>query len=1194
MLPTLHTSRLPKRSLLSLAAAASLAVAAQQGHAQSFTVNTSQGSVALDGQTGVVIGPNTATTINSVSLSPGGTDAAVGATAGLTNSASVNGLSITGGTLSAQNADALDNSGTIGQLALSPGVSGSTTVAGIITSANASGIVNTGTISYLVNNGSTISGATTGVTNSGTIGGGGGGNDAGLLVGVTGTNIGSVTGGQTGLLNNAGATILNGVELYLGGSITATGTGGVAINNQGAIDAVPNGIQQGVYEPGSIVVDGPVSAPASGIAILNGPAGSLPGGIYNNATIEGGTGIDNYGSLPTIQSVFGGTIIGQTTAGVVLENGTATTVSLNGLSGLPGTIEGTNAANGVDVDNAAALTLHMSNFSVLKAQTGTALDVAPGATADVTMSGAAQIEASGTNPAMRVAGSTTLGLTLSGTTAPNVANFATGSAISVAAGGNLGLTTSGTWTGTGSDPAPGIFTAANGAAALDAAGTVTANISGNFEIRNTGAGTGIAVENGGSASVTEAGGAQIEAVTGSAITVAPGGTLNLSTAGYATGSSTAISNNSPTVPTIDMAGAGTLKLGGTVANGTSNANAPALTLEASSSVPAITNTGFIGGALNNLSANNLTLNGAATYTDQNSPVPFQGIFTADRVGQSTINNTKSNLTIGSGYVILDDTVNLGSHSMTVASGAHLVSFEPVATNGNLVVATGATLISQVQSGAAATGKVTDNGYGQWKVSGNVTFQGNTSVQLAPATSYGFSSGQRFLMVTAGGTATYNVAGITSTAAGYSGPITAEQVGNDLVECLGSSCATTTPPNSPSSPSSPTGPTKPTDPTSPTQPSTPVTPADPVTREACTGASANERAAVGAILRYPGINAGLLGVYNPTVAMAANDPGECGRVGAALLPAPESALGKAMLSMSNDLLDSIDDNLDHAEAGHGLHVWGHGIGGAQQDGSYAGVDGYNFSYGGLMLGADKALNDHWRVGGAFSITGESLRGTGSSSNQTVSGQSYGFYGYARLNGTRGWIDFSQEVAQNEFSETRGVDFPGLEGQASSHFNAQTYATRVVGGLPLMLAHDITLTPLAGLTVGVFTHSGYTESGTAALNVSGSTMTSVRSNLGVRVEKPFATAAGTIVPWAQLSYLHDFVHHAPDTTASFVGDTTGATTFTTSGQAMPENLVDFGVGATVYKTKGLTLQARFDVKAGDHYTSESGLLQLNKQF
>jgi hypothetical protein len=337
MLPTFHPSRLPKRSILSLAAAASLAVAAQPGHAQSLTVNTSQANVALDGQTGVVIGPTTATTINSVSLSPGGTDAAVGATAGLATSATVNSLGVSGGTLSAQSGDAIDNSGTVGQLSVGPGVSGSTTVPGVITSANASGVVNTGTVSYLFNEGGVISGAIAGVTNSGTIGGGGGGSDAGLLVGVTGTNIGSVTGGQTGLLNNAGATILNGVELYLGGSITATGTGGVAINNQGTIDAVPNGIQQGVYEPGSIVVEGPVSAPASGIAILNGPGGSLPGGIYNNATIEGGTGIDNFGSLPTIQSVFGGTVIGQSTAGLVLEPGTATTVILTVPRGNSGT-----------------------------------------------------------------------------------------------------------------------------------------------------------------------------------------------------------------------------------------------------------------------------------------------------------------------------------------------------------------------------------------------------------------------------------------------------------------------------------------------------------------------------------------------------------------------------------------------------------------------------------------------------------------------------------------------------------------------------------------------------------------------------------------------------------------------------------------------------------------------------------------
>lgn len=1079
------------------------------------------GSISSIDITGQVVSPgnglqnNADGTIGNITVNSGGMLAGTNTGGnGLDNAGSITGLINSGEVMASSTGAAVQNEAgaTLGQIANEAGATiiseaGNAVVnagtintlqnLGTIQGMGTYGIENTGTINGFDNTASgQIVGGTDGLYNNGTIAG------TGSWAGIY--DAGTISGGTAGIRNDVNGHIAG---VGISGTLKATGAGGIGLDNAGTISGVVNGswnmpsgqpiilgLPNAMGLP-SVEVSGSITAPGTGI--LNEASGSMANGVLVTGSISAGTGIDNFGTLPLIDVEAGGSVFGTSGAGIAIESGTTTQVNVFG-EGVTApynsaAVDGTGAADAIDVRGTGNLSLYMTAGAAVGANTGSAINVGAAATATITMladSGVSAISASGSAATINAAGNTTV--TADGVTAAGgsntISNSGTGSAIKVGATGTLALTL------TGYDEASATTTAAS------------------------------------------------------------------------------LVNNSTTAATLDVAGSATISNDGIIRN--SATGGAAITIEAGANVPTITNAGYVGGAVNNLSGNALTLVGATSYTDATDYAGLpDGIFTGSGMTQGTINNTLGNLTVGSGNVVLNDTVNLGSNTLKVASGANLVTFAPVTINGNLEVASSATLTSQIQSGGGATGTTADTGNGQLIVAGNTTFDGTSTVQVRPYTSYGFAAGQRFLIVATTGTASYNLAGITPVVTGYSGQVEALQIGNDLVIALdaGSSGSGS------SGSSSGTSGTPPADP-----------PAAP------TGCGS---AAINGILNYGGVSPGLLNVYNAADAVAQNgSASECQRVGQQLGPNPQNA--ETAFNQVYGLFDVIGARADaerlDTDHSRSVQVWGQAVGGAAQN---SGEAGYSLGYGGVMFGADKLVRDDLRVGGAFAFTGGSLNGNGAADGQSLSAQSYSFLGYADWTLPRGYVSATVGVSQNEYSSSRSVVFPGVDAQASAHFHGTVEAARLEGGYPFALDHGITMTPLASLTVAGFSQSSYTESdggAGVALNVKGASANSVRSGLGVKFDRAFETASGTVVPYVKLQWIHEFSGNPDSTTASFAADPTGSTTFVVAGQKPVSDLADLTLGATVYRAKGISLQARLDFQAGSHYTAESGMIQLRKAF
>lgn len=114
-----------------------------------------------------------------------------------------------------------------------------------------------------------------------------------------------------------------------------------------------------------------------------------------------------------------------------------------------------------------------------------------------------------------------------------------------------------------------------------------------------------------------------------------------------------------------------------------------------------------------------------------------------------------------------------------------------------------------------------------------------------------------------------------------------------------------------------------------------------------------------------------------------------------------------------------------------------------------------------------------------------------------------------------------------------------------------------GYPLSMGTRWTrLTPFAALTYSKLGQDGYTESGGngAGLRVDNTTVTSLKSDLALKLDHRFKMSDGEIQPFIQGGWRHEYHDDALQSVASFSADSTGASSFVARGS---KPVIDTGV-------------------------------------
>ena len=631
--------------------------------------------------------------------------------------------------------------------------------------------------------------------------------------------------------------------------------------------------------------------------------------------------------------------------------------------------------------------------------------------------------------------------------------------------------------------------------------------------------------------------------------------------------------------------------GGTISGGIANSGTLNGMIESYGAIDFVNNSGTISGAsyamnlysissLTGTLANSGSIKGniannsgtTTTLTIQGGTGTTFGILTgygdttANGAGtQGAIYSTRVNFS-GGNTLLNDNIAGQGGAPATSAvtnTGAVLQLNQPVTITGNYTQTAGTLQIG------AVTG-TSQGGSGQLTVTGNTSMTGG-SVNITPA-GYALATGQRYIAVVTQGTANYS--GLSYTATGFAA--TGQAVSDattpsytDLLITLGAPTA---------SPASPSGATAP-----------------------------NAVSSLYGLQNYPGANNTALGTLRNAMLGAMNgaSTAQANQIGRQIGPTVTS---KAPMVSTDDALDVLsrhlnDTRIAQGDGGTGIATgeassewtaWGQAYGGHANQSQRDQVDGYGANYGGLMMGADRAFGPRWRAGAALTYSNTNIGNTGDTTGSGARVNSYGLIGYADYAGDPWYLNLSASAEQQNYAETRLINsIPGANGSASGSFTGQSYSLRAEGGYPFN-AGWATLTPLASLQYGYIHQNAYTESGTNALSIRTSNVNSVQSRLGARLEKTYQTGYGQLVPSLQLQWVHEYVNSGQRVNASFVGDATGQTAFTTVGPSPVRDMADLALGVTLMRSNNLSLSARYEVQAGAGFVAQAGMLRLQQRF
>ncbi|XTZ38118.1 autotransporter domain-containing protein [Salmonella enterica] len=586
---------------------------------------------------------------------------------------------------------------------------------------------------------------------------------------------------------------------------------------------------------------------------------------------------------------------------------------------------------------------------------------------------------------------------------------------------------------------------------------------------------------------------------------------------------------------------------------------------------------------------------------------------ADGIGYLQTNG--SGITFSSGSLLLNDYIYTNGGTV-LNDAAKLTVVNPLTIEGNYHQNAGAALILGVSDSVSAAGDYSsDYGYGRLTVNGSATVDEGSSISLSrTGNTYKFATGQRYVVIDASSTDTnYNASKLKYSASGYTGTVTGTEYNDGtrsaLVLSLVDAPATTTP--EPAKGTNTGTPVTTTPVTSPTTPvvTTPTTPSTPVVTHHDWATIPSATAALGGLTHYSGISPQLLELYNASLAIEGEE--EANRVGERLSSsqninastATGAAISKAMTvvgthmdSVRNPQASGVSGVSTGDDYSSNWIVWGQPFGGFAHQQSTDNVSGYRAKFGGLLLGADRAFGDAWRAGAAVNFSNTSVHGKDNLAGNTSTADNYGIIGYAGYTGNPWYLNLSAGINRQNYESSRQADFTGFSGQAHGKFNGQSVTLQSEVGYPFTLPADIVLTPLASLTYGYQHVDGYQESGGngMALKVDSSHSQSVLSDIGARIEKSIPTRLGTLTPFAQISWIHQYDNRRMSSSATFAADTIGETQFTTKGAAPVKDMAGVAIGSTLYDANNLSLDARYDLQAGERYQAHTFSLRLRKTF
>ncbi|NMK47007.1 autotransporter domain-containing protein [Achromobacter sp. Bel] len=250
-------------------------------------------------------------------------------------------------------------------------------------------------------------------------------------------------------------------------------------------------------------------------------------------------------------------------------------------------------------------------------------------------------------------------------------------------------------------------------------------------------------------------------------------------------------------------------------------------------------------------------------------------------------------------------------------------------------------------------------------------------------------------------------------------------------------------------------------------------------------------------------------------------------------------------------------------------------------------------GGVFAGADHAVGNGWRLGGALGYTDSKIRVDGRASQSDVSGYSASVYGGKSFAAGAGNLNLLAGAAYtwHDVSTERRATVSGIEQKLTADYGASTTQLFTELGYAMPLSERASIEPFAGIAWSNLRTRSFSESGgSAALHGQSSSDKQTSSTLGLRAQTAFMLGRAEGRLQGTLGWRHAFGDVAPKSTLAF----DGGQAFTVSGTPIARNAALAELRAEVAMSANATVGVLYSGQYGGGNREHSGSLTVRWRY
>lgn len=260
----------------------------------------------------------------------------------------------------------------------------------------------------------------------------------------------------------------------------------------------------------------------------------------------------------------------------------------------------------------------------------------------------------------------------------------------------------------------------------------------------------------------------------------------------------------------------------------------------------------------------------------------------------------------------------------------------------------------------------------------------------------------------------------------------------------------------------------------------------------------------------------------------------------------------------------------------ISYWLQGLGEYAQVDATATSGGLRSGTGGVLAGADVALNE-WRVGVVGGYTGTAYTAQGRPANGSINNLHAGVYVGAELDAIN--LQFNALQTWHGIASRRDVSFGGLNETLTADYGAQTSLLFGEVGYNFDLG-AVELQPFGSLAYSLGHTNAYAESGGAsALTVAASSQQSVTTVIGLRPEMAFAVDDMLLTARGMVGWQHQ-AGEVPSGQYSLAG----SAPYTVTGSSLASNAFVYEAGLNLDVNEGLNLDLLYSGRLAQHDLSQ----------